>query len=56
MKTPTAKIIYFSMFYDKEKNGNECIDKKEEVKRVVFASSMSILKICLKLNLLNTMI
>jgi hypothetical protein len=38
MKTPTAKIIYFLMFYDKEKNGNECIAKKEEVKRVVFAS------------------
>lgn len=56
MKTPTAKIVYLPMFYDKEKNGNECITKKEEVKRVVFVSSMSILKICLKLNLLNTMI
>ena len=38
MKTPTAKIVYLPMFYDKEKNGNECIAKKEEVKRVVFVS------------------
>lgn len=32
MKTPTAKIVYLPMFYDKEKNGNECITKKEEGK------------------------
>lgn len=32
MKVPTAKIVYIPMYYDKEKNGNDCIAKKEEGK------------------------